>query len=99
MKMMSIPDRMIADQKRQDEDHHPGSRLEKLARIEPVTVDHRFEPRADLDIPVDIQEQRDRQGHRGQDEDSDRMKEPFRLFHNTLDRADVLHPIVNPSFL
>ena len=43
-----------ADQDGEDKNHHPGSGLEKLGRIEVVPVDDHLEARADPDIPVDV---------------------------------------------
>jgi len=70
-----------ADQQRQDQDHHPGPRLEELIRIELVTPDHGVQVFADAHVPVNVQKKRDRQRDDGQDEDKDRVNVPFCLFH------------------
>ena len=76
------PEHDHADQQRKDQDHYPGLGLEKLITVQLVAADDQFQVFADHDVPVDVEKKGDRQRDRGEDEDKNRMDEPFRLFHS-----------------
>ena len=72
------------DDRHQDGEHQdddPGLDLEKLGGVEIVLLDDRLQPRADLDVPVDVEGQRGRQGDDGKDEDENGMIKPLEPVH------------------
>ena len=72
------------DDRHQDAEHQdddPRLDLEELGGVELVALDNGGKPRADLDVPVDVEGQRGRQGDDGKDEDEDGMIEPPEAIH------------------
>jgi hypothetical protein len=59
-------------------------------------LDDRFQLFAYADIPVDVQKERNREGDSGENEDENRMNEPFCLFHSFLHLLTAVFSVIRP---